>query len=191
MHRLSMQRWFATLILGALIYWSASPASSEPTRSSNVTVSVEEIGKSVTLIGRLGKPLGQQCEIRGRWWLPEPLVKDYSPRFTVLEVDGVRLDQPIEFNIGQIEARTVEFDNALPPFERWDSLDGQEWRMFAYENGRTHLGPDVPPGQRDVFGVPPAAPYYRKRFTSDLEAIVVSTVKLESKSPVQQRPRSK
>src|SRR5262245_53336621 len=51
-------------------------------------VNVDEIGGSVVLIGRLGKPLGEKMTVRGQWVPAPQRAKDNSPRFNVTEVDG-------------------------------------------------------------------------------------------------------
>jgi hypothetical protein len=127
-------------------------------------ISVSEIGRSVTLVGRLGVPLGVKMEIRGRWSMPAKTVKDYSPRFTVTEVNRQKLVNPIEFNIAQVTALTTEHDNALPDLKNRQQLDGQEWTLLAYETGKVQLTPDA---SRSV-------PYYTRPFTSEIVAVLIT-----------------
>ena len=144
------------------------------TKTAPREVNVSEIGRSVILVGRLGKPLGQKMKIRGRWAKPNAQAKDYSPRFTVIELDGGKLDPPVEFNIAQITALTEEHKQALPDRERYGLLDGQTWEMVAYETGRIGLIPDEAHENAPVFPIV-GRPYYTSPFTSELVAVVTNS----------------
>jgi hypothetical protein len=141
-------------------------------------ISVDEIGRSVELIGRLGKPLGTKMEIRGRWLLPTDDMagaKDSAPRLTVTEVDGKALARPVEFHIAQVRAMTAEHADALPTYEQRERLGGQEWSMIAYEKGYLAVGPDEYLDKRRVFPAV-AEPYYHGTpFVSQLVAVVAAT----------------
>lgn len=132
-------------------------------------VSVDDLGRSVTLVGRLGVPLGVTMEIRGRWSMPAKTVKDYSPRFTVTNVDGRELRRPVEFNIDQITVGTPDHKDALPDWRRWNKLDGREWSLVAYETGYIEMSPDEYGEKQPVFPIV-AGPYYAEPFTSKIIA---------------------
>jgi hypothetical protein len=129
-----------------------------------VAINVDDIGTKVTLVGRLGQPLGKMMKLRGSWKYPSGLVKDYSLRFTVTEVNGQKLPTPVEFNIAQIKASTEDDKDAIPEYERRKDLIGVAWTLNAYETGRFSVIP-----QR---GFSVALPYWQRPFTSE----VVGTV---------------
>ncbi len=127
---------YIALCICLAILISAAPTSSPLTSSAaeepTTLVSVEDIGKKVALIGRLGQPLGTTMEVKGTWRMPDIRVKDYSPRFTVSHVNGKALKKPVEFNVAQIEAVSRRDTNAVPDArsERlWTELPGQYARM--------------------------------------------------------------
>jgi hypothetical protein len=166
-----MRRLVVTAALAIFAYsLIARPVSSEPTRGEKMDIHVDEIGKTVTLIGRLGVPLGQECRIRGKWSIPTGPVKDDSPRFTVLELDGKQLQRPLEFALGQMNVMNAEHKSVLPGYKTWNALDGQEWKLIAYEQGRVRINNDFPGGRRGLM----AMPYYIRPFTSELTAVVTS-----------------
>ena len=134
------------------------------------TVRVSDIGDSIILIGRLGKPLGEKMVIRGKWSLPKESVKDSSPRFTVTSVDERSLETPVEFNLGQMRLLTTNHRDAKPKQEDWKSLDSVEWQMTAYETGYSGATPDEYREENPVFPQS-AKPYYTRWFTSELVAV--------------------
>jgi hypothetical protein len=157
----------AALLTGS----AAFPARPE----KRIEVSVEDIGTKVTLVGRLGQPLGTMMEVQGTWSYPrqrpgEPPVKDDSLRFRVSQVNGKKLPQPVEFNVAQIEAATRTGKNAIPKFEELKMLDGIAWTLQAYETGRFH---HVPEDYWKKLGTaPPGPPSWPRIFTSELVGVV-------------------
>ena len=137
--------------------------SKKPTQE----VQVVDIGGSVLLIGRLGKPLGSEIEVQGKWSLPEGIAKDYSPRFTVSRVDGKLLDKEVEFNVAVVKVLEMNlYKSAIPARENYNTLDGREWTLTAYETGRISIV--LPTGSfPDV-----TMPYYTKAFTSELVGVL-------------------
>ncbi len=131
---------------------------------AKLAINVDDIGTKVTLVGRLGQPLGKMMKLRGSWKYPDGLAKDYSLRFTVTEVNDHKLATPVEFNIAQIKARTEDDKDAIPEYKREKDLDGVAWTLNAYETGRFSVVP-----QR---GFSVALPYWQRAFTSE----VVGTV---------------
>ena len=135
-------------------------------------VSVEEIGKSIVLVGRLGVPLGEKMEICGYWHFPAlPHEKDSSIRFTVTVVNGTRLAKPVEFNHEQLHFYNREHFNAIPAFKAHRTLDGQTWTLAAYETGRIGIRPGEYGNESPVFPLI-QVPYYTRAFTSYLVGVV-------------------
>jgi hypothetical protein len=148
-----------------------SQASGEE-RAPQQQISVEEIGKSVVLVGRLGVPLGEKMEISGYWHFPaKPNAKDSSIRFTVTIVNGKKLAQPVEFNHGQLDFSNREHRNVIPDFKAHRELDGQTWTLIAYETGSIQITPDEYRDKSPVFPVV-GMPYYTRPFTSQLVGVV-------------------
>jgi hypothetical protein len=71
-----------------LVTFASQYESAGQTKKKPIAINVEDIGDSVILIGRLGKPLGTKMKMRGLWSMPEAVQKDNSPRFTVTHIDG-------------------------------------------------------------------------------------------------------
>jgi hypothetical protein len=166
--------WPAAIAVALLVVLSAarmSPPVFSADHEPAVTVSVEDIGTKVTLVGRLGEPLGKMMEVKGTWAYPEdPRVKDYSLRFRVSDVNGKRLPKPVEFNVAQVEAATPAGGSAIPKPEGHKALDGVSWTLRAYETGRFD---DVPEEYRKDLGTaPPQPPYCQRTFTSQLVGVV-------------------
>ncbi len=131
---------------------------------AKLAINVDDIGTKVTLVGRLGQPLGKMMKLRGSWKYPNGLAKDYSLRFTVTEVNGHKLATPVEFNIEQISARTQDDKGAIPEYERRKDLDGVAWTLNAYETGRFSAYPSDVVVQH---------PYWWRTFTSEVVGTVV------------------
>lgn len=153
-------------IIGCLLL---SLVAGDPKRQ-RTTINVADIGDSVMLVGRLGKPLGQKLTIRGTWSLPKDVVNDFSPRFTVTSVDHQQLSNPVEFNLGQMRLLTPDHRDAIPARKHWDALDSVEWQLIAYETGRIEITPDEYREKNPVFPNV-GMPYYTKPFTSQLVAV--------------------
>ena len=64
-------------------------------------VRASDIGKSITIVGRLNHPLGQEITIRGEWMWPSDddseVTKLAEPSFAAVEVNGNRLAEPVVF----------------------------------------------------------------------------------------------
>jgi hypothetical protein len=138
-------------------------------KAAPIEISVDEIGKNLILIGRLKKPLGTLMTIRGKWSYPDTNVKDYSLRFTVTQVDGEMLKEPLEFNVRQLTVVTKVGSPAIPPYERHKELVGVEWTLRAYETGFLNIG------CLEAYWNNPALrgrPYYFRTFTSEINGVL-------------------
>src|ERR1700722_7251212 len=63
-------------------------ASDKPRK---ISIKAVEIGSTVQIIGRLGKPMGTLMSLRGQWRMPSNTPKPPSLEFHVTHVDGHRL----------------------------------------------------------------------------------------------------
>lgn len=169
---------------------TVSPQQS-PNATATVVIRVDDIGKTqprvtaVTLLGRLGKPLGTKLQLRGRWKVLQAQRVPYyvrSPvRFIVFEVNGNQLPESVELGHDQVEADFVEWltddhrevptrTNAMPPNP--ESLDGEEWTITAYETGRFIAVPNEGFDKEVVFPVVHALDF--NRFRSRIVGAVTS-----------------
>lgn len=146
--------------------FTASALAAEKARP--VEVSVDEIDKSLVLIGRLRKPLGTLMTVRGKWSYPEEPAKDSSLRFTVSHLDGKELGKPVEFNVRQLDVVTKKGSKAIPSYDGHPRLAGKEWTLRAYETGSIEMIPE------EYFKETPphAVPYYFDTFTSKLTGVL-------------------
>ncbi|MCC7339011.1 MAG: hypothetical protein IT422_28275 [Pirellulaceae bacterium] len=160
------------LLLGLITWGFIEPSTAQDTRTHRV--SVEDVGTRLILIGRLGKPLGEEFEIRGHWHFPPtPYVKDYSLRFTVDSIDGKLIDKPIEFNYAQLRFLDREHHDVIPAYAEHAKLDGECWTLIGYETGHIQIQPDEYGDPAPVFPVV-GMPYFTRPFTSQIVAVLKS-----------------
>jgi hypothetical protein len=130
-------------------------------------IAVDEIGRTVLLVGRLGVPLGEKMEIVGRWHYPErPHSKDDSIRFSVTSVNGKTLAKSVEFNHEQLD-----FTNREHQALSQSDLEKQVWTLVAYETGSIRIIPDEYLSDSPVFPTAGRV-YYAKPFTSEVVAVL-------------------
>lgn len=126
--------YLAAFVIFAMPQWmkAAEPQASDKA----VEVSVAEIGRTVTLVGRLGQPLGTMVSIRGTWRLPDARSKDQSPHFVVSHVDGRKLARSVALHIDDMHLKGKGGRNVKPPNDEYETLDEQTWTLRGYESGR-------------------------------------------------------
>ncbi|MFN8741108.1 MAG: hypothetical protein ACK5YR_14370 [Pirellula sp.] len=162
------------LILG-IVVWVLNPKVNANITASTQSIPVDEIGKSIQLVGRLGVPLGEKMELTGYWHYPETTqAKDGSIRFSVTSVNGNMLSQPIEFSHAQFDVTDAQHRNIIPEFKNHRELEDQVWTLIAYETGRIQMMPDEYQSKSPVFPIV-GMPYYTKPFTSQIVAGLKST----------------
>jgi hypothetical protein len=131
------------------------------------TVSVEDIGTNVTLIGMLGQPLGKVIAIKAHWERPLN-TKDSSLQLVVLAVNDQMLEKPVYFHINQVETVKVDGKLPTPTLVSSENLEGVEWNLRAIEGGHFELDEIY-----EAVGVgTPGLPFYLRRFTSRLVCII-------------------
>lgn len=137
-----------------------------------IEISVDDLGKTAELIGRLGKPLGTWMTIKGKWALPKEVVKDFSLRFTVTHMNGEKLEEPIEFRLDQIRAVDRRGNSVMPEFKDRNRFDGRTWTLTAYETGRIHV---TPPEYYKAIGIEPGSvqePPRTRPITSEIHGVL-------------------
>jgi hypothetical protein len=73
------------------------PKAHEPRTESRMTVRAADLGKTIALMGRLGKPMTEVVEIKGHWE-DRGFTKASRFVFVVSAVAGRPLDSSVEFN---------------------------------------------------------------------------------------------
>ena len=123
-------------------------AGDEPKAST--TIRADEVGRRVRVLGKLGSPLRSVVSVSGVWVeLTEgPEKPGSSLWFRVVEVNGKRLDKPVEFRALDVEVLAKDGKTIAP-------RKGERWELRAYETW-----PDYghPSDFSDELGHPPAAP---------------------------------
>ncbi|WP_339683990.1 hypothetical protein [Gimesia maris] len=177
-------RPFTSELVGMVISNDESVKQVDQTSDKACQIDVSKIGSSVTLIGRLGKPLAMVMQIKGTWVADK--VKGEPPRFSITQVDGVKLDKPIVLHKGQLHVTTKklpisagkEYFDAYLDYERPSSLIGEEWTMRAYETGHIDLTPNESKDKKPVWPVTNKHPWSRA-FTSEIIAGLISKEKVK------------
>ncbi len=161
-------------VLLGLVTWLTWPSVVAQNLEPKRRISVDEIGRSILLVGRLGVPIGEKMEISGHWHFPKvPQPKDASLRFSVTSVNGSKLKEPIQFNHAQLHVTDSERRNVIPEFKRHHELENQVWTLTAYETGIIQIVPNESQTKFPEFPIA-AMPYYTEPFTSQLVAILKS-----------------
>lgn len=121
---------FVCVTVGLLLRIASDPtcsfAGDQPKRP--ITIRADEIGRSVSVLGKLGSPLRSVVSVSGIWVeLTEgPAKPGSSLWFRVVEVGGKRLDKPIEFRGLDLEVLDKD-GKAMEPAK------GEQWELRAYE----------------------------------------------------------
>ncbi len=133
----------STTILIAIGLLPASVGGDEPATSVR-RVAVDDLNRTVLLIGRLGHPLGTMVTLDGTWGYPDQTqgrTKDYSLQFTIHTVNGVRLARTLTLKTGSVHVVDKRGADLVPPHERHAELNGVSWSLRAYETGRYTVEP--------------------------------------------------
>jgi hypothetical protein len=112
---------------------------------SSTRVSVDDLDRSIVLVGRLGHPLGTMLTLDGTWGYPDQSrgpTKDYSLEFTIHTVNGKRLAQTLTLKTGAVHVIDKSGASLIPPHKQHKELDGVSWSLRAYETGRYTVMPD-------------------------------------------------
>lgn len=149
-----------------------APSAAAKDEGGKIQISVDDLGKTAELVGRLGKPLGTWVTIKGKWALPDGRVKDYSLRFAVTYVNDVKLKQPVEFNVAQVSVANSRGESVIPERKNQIQLDGQTWTLKAYETGELHFSP---PEYYEAIGLVPGSmqeAYWTRPFISEIHGVL-------------------
>lgn len=149
-----------------------APSAPAKDGDGKLQVSVDDLGKTAELIGRLGKPLGRWVTIKGKWALPVSREKPSGLKFTVTHVSDTKLEKPVEFDVALVKVVDRRGNDATPKEEDEDKFDGRTWTLKGYETGEFHITP--PEYYREIGSDPGlmAKPDYLRAFTSRIEGVL-------------------
>ncbi len=164
----------AVAILVGLVTLMTRPNVNAQNSESKKRIDVDEIGAlSSPCRPPRCTPWRKDGDI-GYWHFPNtPQPKDDSLRFSVTEVNGNKLKEPIEFNHAQIDVTDSQHRTVMPDFRHHPELENQAWTLTAYETGRIQLAPDEHQSKSPVFPIA-GMPYYTRPFTSQIVAVLKS-----------------
>jgi hypothetical protein len=162
--------WFLAIVVASILSVLSIPLVIGQSLRPQQAIRVDSIGKDVTLIGRLGEPLGTKIELQGKWGFPKTIEKDGAIRFTVHTVNQRKITPNVTFNIYQMRLLNSRRREDRPPEDTWAKLEGEEWTLIAYETGSIRITPDEYRAENRVFPQV-AMPYYTEPFTSELVAV--------------------
>lgn len=120
---------------------AVAPTAAAKDEGGKIQVSVDDLGKTAELIGRLGKPLGTWVTIKGTWALPISSAKPSGLKFTVTHVSDTKLEKPVEFDVALVKVVDRRGNDVTPKFENRKKFDGRTWMLKGYETGRFHIEP--------------------------------------------------
>ena len=115
-------------VAGLVTCGAFDSAAQQPGRQARQTVRAADLGKSVQVIGRLGKPMTEAVEIAGHWE-DRGFTKASRYVFVVTAVAGRPLDPPAEFNRYVVSMGGNEMDDG-------DVALDETWTCKAIELGR-------------------------------------------------------
>lgn len=152
--------------------FGVAPSAAAKDEGGKMQISVEELGKTADLIGRLGKPLGTWVTIKGKWALPDSREKPSGLKFTVTHVSGTKLGRPAEFDVSLVEVVDRRGNDVTPKWEDRNNFDGQTWTLKGYETGEFHIRP--PEYYREIGSDPGlmAKPDFLRAFTSRIDGVL-------------------
>lgn len=109
-------------------------------------IAASEVGKSVQIIGRLGRPLGQLVTIRGQW---RDVRAKHDTEFIVESIDGNKTARAIEFvdwDVSPVLSRNGKATGKSTDKWEWKfdwhgplpspiEADGEVWELIGVETG--------------------------------------------------------
>jgi hypothetical protein len=165
--------YVATAAALALAFrFGVAPSAAAKDGGGKLRVSVDDLGKTAELVGRLGKPLGTWVMIKGKWALPVSREKPSGLKFTVTHVSDTKLEKPVEFDVALVNVVDRRGNDATPNWEDRNKFDGQTWTLKGYETGEFHITP--PEYYREIGSAPGlmAKPDYLRAFTSRIDGVL-------------------
>jgi hypothetical protein len=154
----------ALLILGTLpcVMLFASTVPTLSAQSEKTYVTIDDIGSSVVVLGRLGVPLRTMVRFKAKWiHSPDRSKPELIPlRLNIIEIDGKPLERDVLFLPADVD---VVDSTGQEKIER--ELH-REVSLYGYEDWVTY-GPPVE--FHEAIGKPPASPQARGR--TQLKAI--------------------
>jgi len=136
----------------------------------------------VEIIGKLGHPLGELLNVRGKWATAKDQSKPSGPVFQVTHLDGKPLTPPVEFAVMTPVGRPVR------GFAKHSDLNAEpsslEWEVRGHEIGHGVFG--ISEKAMEEAGVAPAA--RAASFSIDFNYV---SARIYEAPPAQESPASK
>lgn len=114
--------------MAGFLNFASDSIAQQPGRDKQQSVKAADLGETVQLIGRLGKPMTEVVEIAGHW---EKRFFTQASRYVlvVTAVAGKSLDKPVEFNrfVVSLDGKDLDDD---------DAILNETWTCKAIELGR-------------------------------------------------------
>jgi hypothetical protein len=119
-----MKTVFAMAFAGAVcVAASGEDAASE--KGARTSVRLEDVPKRAVIVGRLGVPIAEIVDVKGRW-VARTEKPDNAPWFTVTEVNGRAFDAPLLFRAHSVEPAAGSVEEVEP-------REGDVWEMRGIE----------------------------------------------------------
>jgi hypothetical protein len=159
-----------TIVVAVLMMVVGLRNTNAEDKSPPTDVCVDEIGKGVRLIGRLGAPLEQMITVEGSWSYPPGNPKEGSLIFSASSVDGKALEKPVQFYAGLVDV--VQQGKKVTP------NGGEKWTLRGFETGQYHYQGKTPAEYYRESGKPAPetmqAAVWMRPFTSNLVGVLRS-----------------
>jgi len=144
-----------TVALGAFILSQSAQDGSADDGPQTREVRVEDVQAGrVTIIGALGKPVGNAVTIRGVWVLPDAQQKDQSPLFQATHLEGHELSSPINLSGSQVAPMCQQGVSGIVDNVAWSwratsngklappTFDvGEQWEFVGFETVQSYSAP--------------------------------------------------
>ncbi len=141
------------------IYAMYSPQLAGGDRQSHITIHADDIGHTVTVLGRLGCPLHEMMAVRGTWIGPAygEVKPSLTPRFRVTRINGKQLEKPVDFYGYDVTVLEKPGVGEKPGLEA-APVEAEQWDLQAYETRPIRYHPI---DYWQALGVAPPAPLDR------------------------------
>lgn len=171
---------------GTAAFAQEGPAAAARPRGKDrklTQIRAAEIGKTVEVVGLLGRPIGKVMRVEGEWLvLDEPMAKERLVYFRAKMVDGIALTEPVLFEHRLMEPVQIEGPVSRPTEDEIKS--GDKCRLEGYEMGRFEGVPgevyDVLQKKKKTKKIPPVpqSPFVvRYRFVTALRYFRFEAIK--------------
>ncbi|MEI8382872.1 MAG: hypothetical protein WCJ09_22320, partial [Planctomycetota bacterium] len=148
-----MYRYCVTIgllfIIGSIVSVTGSKSTAQQQADAILrSVNASDVGRTVKIIGLLGKPMTEPVAIKGHWIFDKGS-KASSYVFRVTMVAGKQLDEPVDFNQCVVSLDAVRVtDDVSALGETWTcvAIELGQFRNITERNWRLFYDKDTKPG---------------------------------------------